>query len=125
MGGGSLGRCFEVAGLRVNIWPGIFSLPAARHKIWVSPPSLCYSPGMTAPPQNNPILKRFRTVLDEMYGDRLARVVLFGSRARGDAREDSDYDIAVFLQPLGDRWQELDRLAALRLRFMDETSAFI
>jgi predicted nucleotidyltransferase len=40
---------------------------------------------------NDPILKRFRAALDEMYGDRLERVVLFGSRARGDAREDSDW----------------------------------
>ena len=45
----------------------------------------------------DPILKRFRAALDEMYGDRLERVVLFGSKARGDAGEDSDYDIAVFL----------------------------
>ena len=37
---------------------------------------------------DDPILKRFRAALDEMYGDRLERVVLFGSRARGDARED-------------------------------------
>jgi hypothetical protein len=26
----------------------------------------------------DPILKRFRTALDEIYGDRLERVVLFG-----------------------------------------------
>lgn len=45
---------------------------------------------------DDPILKRFRDALDEMYGDRLERVVLYGSRARGDAREDSDYD-PVFL----------------------------
>ena len=50
---------------------------------------------MTA--SGDPILKRFRTALDEIYGDRLERVVLFGSRARGDARPDSDYDVAVFL----------------------------
>src|SRR3712207_7722889 len=36
----------------------------------------------------------------EIYGDRLERVVLFGSRARGDAGEASDYDIAVFLKDL-------------------------
>jgi len=30
-------------------------------------------------------LRRFRTALDELYGDRIERVVLFGSRARGDA----------------------------------------
>ncbi len=60
---------------------------------------------------NDPILKRFRAALDEMYGDRLERVVLFGSRARDDAREDSDYDVAVFLRGMADRWQEFDRLA--------------
>ena len=31
----------------------------------------------------DPILKRFRAALDEIYGDRLERVVLFGSTARG------------------------------------------
>jgi|SRR5271167_2129842 len=80
--------------------------------------------GMTAKPQDDPVLKRFRAALDEMYGPRLTRVVLFGSRARGDAQPDSDYDVAVFLTPLGDRWKELDRLADLRLKFLDETDAF-
>lgn len=59
---------------------------------------------------DDPILKRFHAALDEIYGDRLERVVLFGSRARGDAREDSDYDIAVFLKGFTDRWQEVERL---------------
>jgi predicted nucleotidyltransferase len=45
----------------------------------------------------DPLLKRLRRALDELYGDRIERVVLFGSRARGHANEDSDYDIAVFL----------------------------
>src|SRR4051812_10417625 len=51
---------------------------------------------MPAAGLDDPILKRFRTALDQLYGDRIERVVLFGSRARGDAREDSDYDLAVF-----------------------------
>jgi hypothetical protein len=34
---------------------------------------------------DDPILKRFRAALDEMYGDRIERVVLFGSRAGEDA----------------------------------------
>ena len=45
---------------------------------------------MPGAPANDPILKRFRAALAELYGERLERVVLFGSRARGDAREDSD-----------------------------------
>ncbi len=59
-----------------------------------------------------------------MYGNRIERVVLFGSRARGDARVDSDYDVAVFLKSLPDRWAELDRLACLRVDMIDETGVF-
>jgi Polymerase beta, Nucleotidyltransferase len=58
---------------------------------------------------DDPILKRFRVALDEIYGDRLERGVLFGSRARGGARQDSDYDIAVFIQDLGLLPSELAR----------------
>jgi len=43
---------------------------------------------MSSTPADDPILKRFRAALKEMYGDRLDRVMLFGSRARGDASED-------------------------------------
>jgi uncharacterized protein len=73
---------------------------------------------------DDPVLIRFRRALDEMYGNQLERVVLFGSRARGDARPDSDYDVAVFLKALPDRWAELDRLARLRVEMIDETGAF-
>jgi uncharacterized protein len=72
----------------------------------------------------DPILVRFRAALDDIYGERIERVVLFGSRARGQARPDSDYDVAVFLRSLPDRWAELDRLADLRVRFIDDTGAF-
>ena len=64
---------------------------------------------------HDPIITRFRAALDDIYGARLERVVLFGSRARGEARPDSDYDVAVFLRSLPDRWRELDRLADLRV----------
>jgi predicted nucleotidyltransferase len=74
----------------------------------------------------DPILKRFRATLDEMYGDRIERVVLYGSRARGDAHEDSDYDVAVFLRDMSDRWPELDRLADLSTKIIvEEDGPFI
>jgi predicted nucleotidyltransferase len=79
---------------------------------------------MTVIPTEDPILRRFKAALDEIYGDRLSRVVLFGSRARGDAGPDSDYDVAVFLKSLPDQWNEMKRLADLRVDFLDDTGAF-
>ena len=74
---------------------------------------------------DDPVLKRFRHALHELYGDRLERVVLFGSRARGDAHEDSDYDIAVFLKDMTDRWAEMKRLAHIQVSLLDYSDAFI
>ena len=73
----------------------------------------------------DPVLVRFRKALDEMYGDRLERVVLFGSRARGDAHAESDYDVAVFLRDMDDRLAEMYRLADLSTDIIDETGEFV
>ena len=67
-----------------------------------------------------PVLARYRAALDDLYGDAIERVVLFGSRARGDHRADSDYDVAVFLKQIPDRWEEMQRLADLKVDFIDD-----
>ena len=74
--------------------------------------------------RDDPVLDRVRAALETMYGDNIDRIVLFGSRARGDARDDSDYDVAVFLKELPDRWAEMGRLADLRVELIDETGFF-
>lgn len=69
-------------------------------------------------------LTRLQTALHALYGDNIDRIVLFGSRARGDARPDSDYDVAIFLKTLPNRRAEMIRLADLRVDLMDETGEF-
>ena len=73
----------------------------------------------------DPIIAKLRSALVEAYGPRLQRIVLFGSRARGDARADSDYDVAVFLHDLADRHGEVRRLAGIQVHIIDETNAFV
>lgn len=53
-------------------------------------------------------LRRLRDGLAALYGDRLDRVLLYGSRARGDARSDSDVDVLVILRG------EVDPVAEIR-----------
>jgi uncharacterized protein len=73
----------------------------------------------------DPVLQKFRAALDELYGDRIERVVLYGSRARGDALPDSDYDVALFLKDLTDSWQEVRRIVAVQLAIRDDTDTEI
>ena len=43
-------------------------------------------------------LRAFKREVEAALPGQVARVTLFGSRARGDAEEDSDYDVAVFVR---------------------------
>jgi predicted nucleotidyltransferase len=74
---------------------------------------------------DDPILKRFRATMGEIYGARVARVVLYGSRARGEARADSDYDIAVFLRDMPDRPVEMRRLADVSTAILYDTGEVV
>lgn len=73
----------------------------------------------------DPVMKRFRDDLVALYGDRLERVVLFGSRARGDAHPDSDYDVAVFLKGMQSRWDEIDKIAEIQTDIIGDYGALI
>ena len=44
------------------------------------------------------ILGELQEALRSHYGERLVELVLFGSRARGEAQEQSDYDVLVVLE---------------------------
>lgn len=55
-------------------------------------------------------LTELKARLTGMYGNRLVRVVLYGSFARGDFSEGSDVDVAVFLRGEVAIGKEIDRI---------------
>ena len=48
--------------------------------------------------KNDPILAEIKQRLNETLGDNVERIILFGSRARGDAHKDSDYDVLLLVK---------------------------
>lgn len=46
-------------------------------------------------PRVDAVVRAFAAELRKKVGHRVRQIVLFGSRARGDAREGSDYDLLV------------------------------
>ena len=57
-------------------------------------------------------LAELRERLQERFGDRLAKLTLFGSKARGDGDEESDLDVAVVIRGYESSWRidEVDQM---------------
>ena len=49
------------------------------------------------PQEQDPVVQEFAAALRQRLGPRLCQMTLFGSRARGEARDDSDYDMLVIV----------------------------
>ena len=71
------------------------------------------------------VVRRVRAELERLYGPRLERLILYGSRARGEAHEESDYDLIAGANEISDHWAELGKLSGLSYDLMMETGAFI
>ncbi len=60
-----------------------------------------------------PIVSEFRQRLEQLYGERLEQVILFGSQARGDAVEGSDIDVMIVLKGEVNVGDEISRTTEL------------
>ena len=70
----------------------------------------------------DPVLARLKRELAALYGPKLKRVLLYGSRARGDFHEVSDYDVLVVLDEPFHWWTEVKRLADISTEIGIETA---
>lgn len=73
------------------------------------------------------ILKELKGVLETLLGSQLVKMVLFGSRARGDYNEESDMDVAIIIRRLTKelKHQILDKVAEFELNHLMPISVLI
>lgn len=78
-----------------------------------------------AHPEILSLLNPLRHYLKQEYQDRLNRIILFGSQARGDATPASDIDILIVLQDPVDASTELHRTSQFIAQFCLDHSILI
>jgi predicted nucleotidyltransferase len=72
-----------------------------------------------------PTVNEIKRSLHELYGDRLVKLILFGSHARGEANPDSDIDLlAVFKSPVS-QVQEISYMSELCIKILLEHNELV
>ena len=56
------------------------------------------------------ILKEFKEEIEKLYGKRLKAIILYGSWARGEAKDESDIDLLIVLKGKVVPGKEIDRM---------------
>ncbi|NCC34412.1 MAG: nucleotidyltransferase domain-containing protein [Chloroflexia bacterium] len=82
---------------------------------------------ITSQPQStlmhDPVLQSLTDQIKESLGSRLRGLWLFGSRARGDARESSDYDILILVD---EKTPELrERILDIQVDLLDQHDVLV
>ena len=82
-------ECFANRGAAVSYLNRHCAVLAERAQAWLS--------GTSERPKISETLRRIRQELEQRYGDNLKRLLLTGSRARGTAECDSDWDVVAIV----------------------------
>jgi len=56
------------------------------------------------------LLEEFKKEIEKLYGERLKRIILYGSYARGDFNEESDIDLLIVLKGKVVPGKEIDKM---------------
>lgn len=62
----------------------------------------------------NPLLQDLHHALSQLYGDRLVKLILFGSQARNEATDESDIDIMVVVKGTISPGDEILRMGGIK-----------
>ena len=64
-------------------------------------------------------IKLFKERLNDVYGDKLAGIILYGSAARNEQDQESDIDMLVLLKDIENYWDEVHRIGEITFEIND------
>ena len=64
-------------------------------------------------PELNNIVRELQKSLATLYGERLVKIMLYGSQARGDAEPGADIDVLVVLEGETNSAEEIERSSSI------------
>ncbi len=73
--------------------------------------------------KNRELLKQFIEKVKEKYGDKIKKIILFGSYARGEATDESDIDILVITSE--NRFEMQKSLSEIAVDILLQTGVYI
>jgi uncharacterized protein len=72
------------------------------------------------------IVSQFKSIIEQLYGERLSKVILFGSYARGEEKETSDIDFLIVLKDKNiSAFSEIEKINSLTYGMMLEYGKII
>jgi len=77
------------------------------------------------PPDIAPLLAELKVRLQEFYGERLVKLVLFGSRARGDYEPESDIDVLAVFRISAEELDNLPYPTDIIMDILDRTDLLV
>ncbi|KKN62903.1 hypothetical protein LCGC14_0507150 [marine sediment metagenome] len=64
------------------------------------------------------ILKKFKKQIQQLYGDRLKNVILYGSYARNEETVESDLDLAIIIEGEISPFKEIDNMSEITYEYV-------
>ncbi|AFZ49602.1 nucleotidyltransferase domain-containing protein [Dactylococcopsis salina] len=71
------------------------------------------------------IINQYRNSLKQHYQEKLVKVILYGSQARGEAKADSDIDLLIILKDPVNAWEEIEQTGEFTSNFCLENNVVI
>ena len=71
-----------------------------------------------------PVLQKYKTDIQKLYGNQFEKLILYGSYARGNQHSESDIDLLLIINKMDTPYKEVDKMSELTYNYMLDYDMF-